>query len=279
MIAEDVKGACDQIVSVVTDLATSNKQALTQVQSLTDQLGQVKSQLSQLQAKVGKKVLVFDACEKQPWLVAGGTAANSGQIGSTAADSQGQPTATSAAFLHIGPNGAWADKYWYQQKGVHNEFDTYLFEIDILFADAAAAAVVNCVELDIQQVITGQVFNTGLQLNFSGNMLRVWDRSAATPTATGKGDWVPIGVPCPRLAPGKWTKLVLETHREGNQVVYDGVSLGGVRTVPTINSRFTAPVLGFKTDAMNHAVQLDSSGAGVPFTLFIDNVRFTISQR
>jgi hypothetical protein len=210
-------------------------------------------------------VTVFDGLELTPWLVAPGTAANTDSKGSTATATQGQPGINSAWF-GLAPNGPWADAYFYKKLGADPNKLTFKFELSFLFGTAADSAASNCIELDIQQVIAGLGFNPGLQFNFGGNQLRVWDRSSK--------NWVDTGKPCPRWAAGQWVRVIFEAHRDGAKIYVDAVTVNGVRIA--LNLSFPATKLPLP-DMMNCAVQLDGNKAGTAYKLFIDAVKFTAS--
>ncbi|HWF03279.1 MAG TPA: hypothetical protein VHA06_06305, partial [Candidatus Angelobacter sp.] len=207
------------------------------MQQLEDKLNAALNQLAGIAGTV-----VYASLENTPWLVAGGTAANSNQTGSTAVATQGQTTTTSA-FLKEAPAGPYADSYFFKKFAVDPSKTKYRYDLLFMFGTAADAAASQCIELDIQQCISGKVFNVGLQIDFADNAIRVWNRSSATPANTGGGNWVAIpGLTCPRWTAGQWMHVVFEAHRDANQIYVDAVTINGVRTV--VNMTFLSPVLG-----------------------------------
>src|SRR6266852_2851017 len=103
----------------IDQLFASTQQAVdTAIQGLESSNQLLKNSNDSLSAALSKllNVSVFDGLELTPWLLAGGTAANSGQTGSTADAKRAQPT-IACAFLEIIPAGPWADKYWYKVLG------------------------------------------------------------------------------------------------------------------------------------------------------------------
>lgn len=266
-------GSLTQQNSLLADEVAADEQT---IQTLRTELSTTQAQLA-----VFLNTKVFDGLELTPWLVAGGTAANSGQTGSTAVATQAQP-GTSSAWFNLAPAGPYANGYWFKKLGADPAKKNYEFEISFLFGTAADAQAANCVELDIQQVIAGVVFNTGLQFDFTENALRVWDRSKATPADPGAGDWVPTGITCPRWTPGQWVRVVFETHRDDSHVYVDAITINGQRNVFGgatnffLQPTFAAPKLGL-TDMLNCAVQLDGNKAGTAFKLYVDAISFTAS--
>lgn len=258
---QTVEGKDVQIASltqqngVMQDEVSRSEQA---IQSLTGQLSAAQARLDAL-----ANITVFDGLELTPWLLAPGTAANSGSTGSTAVATQSQPGIASASFA-LAPNGPYADAYWYKKFGVWPKKNTFTYELSFLFGTAGDSAASNCVELDIQQVISGLGFNLGWQFDFSENLLRVWNRS-------GK-NWVTTKNPCPRWPAGQWVHIVAENHRDGANVYHDAMTINGVRL--PINTTFPATPLALP-DMLNCAVQLDGNKAGTAYKIYVDRVKFT----
>lgn len=262
-------------------LASNHASDVTNMQRLSDQhtadlntIQTVQKQLSDAitaeQAedaaeKAAPVAVVFDKLERTPWILAGGTLANTNTTGSTAVSTQGQAGATSAWF-NLAPNGAWADAYFYKTLGADASKHNFIFEQSFLFPTPTDSAASNCVELDIQQVIGGNVYNGGWQFDFTENSLRVWNRSGKT--------WVATGKPCPRWTAGQWVDIKVETHRDDTTFYHDAITINGVRT--PINMSFPLAKLPLG-DMLNCAIQLDGNKAGTPYRLCIDNVRFTKS--
>lgn len=245
----------------------------SQIASLTEQNGSLKDQLAAQQARLDAlaNITIFDGLELTPWLLAPGTAANTGSTGSTAVATQSQPGITSAWF-NLAPAGPWADGYWYKKLGVWPKKTTFTYELSFLFGTAGDSAASNCVELDIQQVISGLGFNPGWQFDFGGNRLRVWDRDRKEKKLPEP--WIDTGQPCPRWIAGQWVHIVAENHRDGANVYHDAMTINGVR-IP-INMAFPVTPLALP-DMLNCAVQLDGNKAGTAYKLYIDRVKFTAS--
>lgn len=251
--------------------------AQAKVLLLTQQLAIVSDHVSALQAQVDifQSVIVFDSLESNTWLLAPGASANSNQTGSLTTATQAPPT-ISSAWLATAPKGPYADAYFYQQFGPRPALRNFTFELSPMLPTSIDSAAPQAIELDIQQVIGGRVINPGFQWDFVKNSMNVWNRSLATPTATGKGDWVPTGLPCARWPSSVWQKMKFECHRDDvNTVFMDAITWNGVRSV--LGKSFTTPLLP-KPDMLNCAIQLDGNSQGTPFKLYIDRVRLTASR-
>jgi hypothetical protein len=253
--------------SQITNLTQQNGVLQGQLALVTadDQSLAVKLLAAQARLDALANTTVFDGLELTPWLLAPGTAANTGSTGSTAVATQSQSGIASASFA-LAPNGPYANGYWYKKHGVWPKKNTFTYELSFLFGTAGDSAASNCVELDIQQVISGLGFNPGWQFDFNENLLRVWNRS-------GK-NWVTTKNPCPRWTAGQWVHVLAENHRDGANVYHDAMTINGVR-IP-INMTFPATPLALP-DMLNCAVQLDSNKAGTAYKLYIDRVKFTAS--
>lgn len=231
---------------------------------LASQLSDAQTQITSLQnqlAGVPVRPVVFEDLETTPWLIAGGTVANTGAAGNSADSVQTQPGVTSASFKLI-PAGSYADKYWYKQLGPHPTLTRFEQHASFLFPAASDANVSQAVETDLQQCINGVVYNFGTQCDFAEGSFRIWNRSA--------GAWVSI-IPLTRPASGTWMNIVLNCHRDGSAVFYDSISINGT-TVSFAPVSFPAPTLGL-LDMLNYGFQLDGNKAGTAYTVSVDRMK------
>lgn len=233
--------------------------------SLSDQLAQKDQAIALLQQRVSPPTTIFDHLEFDTWLLAPGTAANTGSTGNTAVATQGTPGVNSAWFK-LQPNGPYADAYWYRQLGPDAAKKTFKYEVSLMLPAVGDAAVSQAIELDIQQCIGGVVYNTGLQWDFAENLLRIWNRN-------GKA-WVSTGQPCPRWAPGMWMRAILETHRDANAVYYDAITQNWNRIV--LGQSFPAPHLGL-SDMINCGLQMDGNKSASAYVMCRDAIRMTLT--
>lgn len=240
-------------------------------------LAGVKAQLAAALATIaaGATAFIADGLEQTQWLLAGGTLANSNQTGSTANAVQSVPGVGGCASLQIIPNGPWADAYWYKEFGPKNDKTHYKYEFGFMFPSVADSNAAHCLELDLEQHVGGIVFNCGLQFGFDNNTIRIWDRSEATISNPGGGQWIATGAACPRWAAGTWVRGIWQCHRDAGNVYYDSLVVNGVN-VPVSQFSFPSPNLGY-SDKMDVAIQSDSNGSGTPFKVLLDALRFTAS--
>lgn len=269
----DAAAAAQQIIdgqtSQINGLNQTNQQLTAQQQADDAAIQTLQSSLTAANAHLAAiaNTKVFDHLEMTPWLIAPGTAANTNETGSTASTSQAQTLPPSTLpFLGLSPAGPYANAFFYKTLGADPSKTAYKYELQLFFASSTDAAASQCVELDIQQVIGGLVYNTGLQFNFVDNALRVWNRN-------GKA-WVATGVASPRWTAGKWMSVTFETHRDAVNVYVDAITVNGIR-IPSALS-FTAPNLGLG-DMLNCAIQLDGNKAGTAYRLYLGPVKFTAS--
>lgn len=267
MLSANLQGLINEVVGLGTDNEAMKAQAVVYTGIINNDEKTIQSLHAQLDSAVP---IVFDHLESNPWLLAGGTAANSPGGTGTATATQTKPGVMSATVAIV-PAAPYADKYFYQTLGVHPELVRFRQEGSFLFPMATDAAAPQAIEFDLQQVITGVVYNWGVQFDYGEGMLRVWDRDAKV-----KGDpnpWKEIGVKLPRMAPGVWAQCSWEFHREAGTVVYDKLTINGVVLV-VAPITFPAPTLGLG-DMLNYGFQLDGGKAPQAFAVAQDNFRLT----
>jgi hypothetical protein len=252
----------DALASQVEDLQGTISSDATTIAALQQQIQALKAQIA-----AASSIAVFDGLELTPWIVAGGSVANSAGNPGVAGDAQSVPTDLNAWF-DIFPNGAYQDKYRFKQLGADPSKTSFAFEGLLMLPEPAKP---QAVELDVQQVISGVIFNYGLQWDFAENQMRIWDRAAKV--AGDPEPWKSIGLPCPRWAALAWHSFRLEGHRDAANIYYDAVTMNGVKT--PLTQTFAAPNLGLK-DMFNCAIQQDSNSAGAAFRLYIDRVKMTL---
>lgn len=270
-VAETLSGVDGDLLSLndhVQSLTQQNGLLEGQLAAADSSMQALRDSLAAAQAKLDAiaNTSVFDDLEFSPWLLAPGTAANTGSTGNTTVATQAQPGINSAWFNSI-PGGPFANAYWYKKLGADAKKTKYLYELAFMFATPADAAASQAVELDIQQVIAGVVYNTGLQFDFAENALRVWNRST--------GSWIPTGRAAQRWSAGQWMSVAYETHRDGANVYMDSVTVNGTKMALS-GTAFPAPKLGL-TDMLNCAVQLDGNKTGTAYRVYLGPTRFTAS--
>lgn len=223
--------------------------------------------IADLQAKANTKT--WHDLERSAWLLAPGALANTGSTGSLADGFQTLPDTNCGNFT-LRPHGPYADRYWYRELGADPFKSRYRYEASFLFGSSADSSAVQAIEMDIQQVIGGIVFNPALQLDFAENLVRIWNRSIKP-----QGAWESIDKPCPRWDFGKWNTVSFDAHRTLNTVTYDVVTINGMATA-LFHAPFQAPNLG-NPDMQNIGFQLDGNKNGTAFKVFVDAMNFTVS--
>ncbi len=241
---------------------------------VNDKLAQQSQAIILLQHRLDaiNSVVVYDHLERDTWLLAEGAAANTGSTGSLATATQAPPN-WSTAWLRIEPHGQYANAYWYEKKTPDAAKTKYQLEVSFLFGATADATASQAVELDIQQVINGTVYNTGLQFDFQSNQMRVWNRYAKENNLPDPWHAIP-GVLCPRWPAGQWVRIVFSSRRDATSVYYDPVTVNG--NITPIGMSFPAVKLAL-ADMMNCANQLDGNKAGTAYQVYRDDIRFTVS--
>jgi hypothetical protein len=260
----------DQVQSLAQQNQLLHAAVDTDERKIQDLGSQLKSALDRLAAPAPA---VFEGLELTPWLLAPGAAANTGSTGSLAVATQGQPGINSAWFS-LAPKGPYANGYFFKKLGADPTRKNYKFEVALMFGSPVDAAASQALELDIQQVISGMVYNTGLQFDFEENALRVWDRAAKE--AGDPNPWKPTGLPCPRWTAGKWMRGVYTTHRDDSNVYVGRFDLNGTTLLQPNSVPFAAPHLGL-TDMLNCAIQLDGNQSATAYKVYLGPTRFTAS--
>lgn len=245
--------------STISTLTGQNSTLTTENQTLASEVVALQSQLDALNGSG-----VFGGLEQTAWLVASGAAADTGATGNVPVASQSQPSTTTAWFAIDPQTKAYANAYFYKKLGADASKTSFKYALRLMCATAAECAASQAVELDVQQVIGGVVYNTGAQWDFADGQFRVWNRSGHA--------WVATGIVATRWTPGQWMSVVLETHRTDTTVVYDAITVNGVRTALT--QSYPAPNLGL-TPMLNCAVQLDGNKTGAPYHIYVDAVSMT----
>ena len=209
--------------------------------------------------------MVFADLQYKSWLVASGTAANTGAIGNTATSQQTLPGAAMATRT-LQPDGPYADKYWYLSLGANPSLMRFRQEYAFLFPTSLDSVNAQAVETDLQQCIGGVCFNWGFQFDYAESLLRVWNRN-------GKS-WVNIGFTASRPLPGQWVTIQLDCHRDAANVYYDVITLNGAKLPLATNMGFVAPKLGL-ADMLNVGQQLDGEKVPSAYSIAIDRMKLT----
>lgn len=256
--------------NTITALQLDDSTAQAMVAKLTPQLAAAEAQVASLTAALAasKPAKIFTRLERNTWLIAPGTAANSGSVGNTAGISITPPT-DKFSLVTITPAGPYADKYAYQVLGPDPTLIRFRQYGSIYFPTAADAAASQCWESDLPQKVVlpdaRYYFDWGMQYDFTENMLRVWNKAA--------GSWVATGKPMARFAPGTWVDHVIDCHREGNSVIYDQLNVGGQDMLADVIDfpALLLPPSDTSPDILDYGIQPDGNKTGTAYSVAIDN--------
>lgn len=217
--------------------------------------------------------VVFNNLERSIWKVAAGALADTNtQHGNVPVAAQSLPS-VACATLSLDPRGQpYANAYFYKEHGPHPSVSTFIYSAAFLFPTVQDSQRCQALELDLQQVIRGEVANFGLQLDFAEGFVRVWNRAAHE---AGKEGWQATSKPVSRWAEGQWLEITLAVRRDKGKVAYQSLVLGG-QTIPLGNVAFKTAKLSL-ADMLNCAIQLDGNRSGESYRVVVDAVSLTAS--
>jgi hypothetical protein len=124
------------------------------------------------------------------------------------------------------------------------------------FPTLADSNASQALEMEIRQSLTNGLQGVcALQLNFSGNQLRIFGHVKK---------WFSTGQAQPKFTPGVWYVVTLDCHRDdNNNMVTDGITINGVRLALS----YSEPYWQDNWRAMlRYAGQLDGRGTGIAYT-------------
>lgn len=215
-------------------------------------------------------VKVFDGLEQTPWYLAAGTVANTPGIVSRTGTLQSQP-GVECAFFAVAPEGPFADAYWYKELGAAPLWTRFRYAASFLFPTQDDSDASQALELDLQQVIGGQVFNLGWQMAFVEDKIRVWDRSA-DPT----GAWVPAVTGLPRWKHNQWYRVVCHGLRTDTGVLYTTITVNDFTSTVNLSRPLVKAEL---PDMLNVGVQLDAEENKKPYRVMVDAMSLTVWEK
>lgn len=122
------------------------------------------------------------------------------------------------------------------------------------FPTAGDSNASQALEMEIRQITTGHLMSVcALQMNFSGNSLRIYDNVRK---------WFSTTQAQPKFAPGVTYIVTLECHTDGINTVYDGITINGNKL--ELAYSYTTPTTDWRP-MMRVAGQLDGKGSGLAY--------------
>jgi len=161
----------------------------------------------------------------------------------------------------------YTNAYFYQEHTpVSTQMNALTYEFDLYIPQGMENAPQG-IEFECQQIIGGWVYNFGWQaLYVGGNVWRIFDYGAK--------QWDPTPIPFNGFTPGTWHHILAEYHNDltTHTVFHDALTVDGVRSA--VNITHNAFNAGGR-DQFTNAVQLDSSTAATPYSIYVDKMRIT----
>lgn len=176
----------------------------------------------------------------------------------------------SSTEFAIGGNYPYANAYWYYR---HAPFSTALkslrYEFD-LYIPSGLQNAPQAIEFECQQRLNGYVYNFAWQADYAANQWRVFNYTLRR--------WEYSGVPLTRFTPGTWHHVIADYHNNSSThtVYHDALTIDGVRH--PLNITHSATPTSASGNEFTNAFQLDLNGTPVPFHVFVDNMKVTVTQ-
>jgi hypothetical protein len=123
-------------------------------------------------------------------------------------------------------------------------------------------------EYDAFQFVGGREYMFGTECVYPSGHWNVWNQQAGT--------WVQTSLACKRFTPNVWHHIVMQFHRTSDTMMhFDSVTLDGV--LHTLNlAEGSGPLPSGWTDNVGVQWQMDTAGAPLTFSEWIDNVKLTV---
>lgn len=218
---------------------------------------------------------IISNLERSPWKLAPGALADTDTAhGNVTQATQTQPGVECASFA-IDPKGKeFANAYWYKELGADARITQLDYSVAFLFPTPHDSQACQALELDLQQVLGGTVYNFGIQLDFAEGFVRLWNRAEHEAKREG---WISIGKPIGRWAAGQWLEIELKVRRDiaKSRLVYESMHLSG-EVVPLGGVAYPSVKLNLP-NMLNCAVQLDGNSRGEAYRVMVDAVGLQLS--
>jgi hypothetical protein len=212
-----------------------------QIAALTSTNTSLAAQIETLRSTVTYSDLEWGAWSLNDSTKVGGS--SNGTSSFTPADTN-KPAVFSVVPDAVTTGTNWYDSYATQKKKPNAAYRNFYLAVQWDFPTDADMQNAHCIEMELRQVFGARAAIPALQMNFTGNQLRYFDKS--------RGAWIATGLPMPRT---RRIIAVLEAHRDDTTVYYDAFTINGVRHPLA----FTQPIVPLSwADRMSVSVQLDA---------------------
>lgn len=185
----------------------------------------------------------------------------------------------SAQFFISGP--AHSNALWWHKLGANNTPTRFKLSFWVS-VDQNTSTNVEALEFDAFQFTNGLRYMFGTQCNYSLGVWDIWDE--------GRSLWLHTKIPCPKLVPGNWYRIVW-TFRRGNtssgpRIRYDTLNVteyaADHRTVVSGPKTYTlgtltspSPLPSGWGNNLGAQFQLDLNSKGGSATMWVDQITLT----
>lgn len=168
--------------------------------------------------------------------------------------------------LYISASKPFANVLFWRKLGPQDWATHFTWDFWIYPGQASLSA--QALEYDAFQFAGGREYMFGSECAYGTGLWDVWNQKAGT--------WVHTSLACKPFKPDTWHHIVWQVHRssDGN-MHYDSLTLDGVQH--TLNlSEPSGPMPSGWTDNLGVQWQLDTAGAPLTFSEWVDNVKLTV---
>lgn len=172
----------------------------------------------------------------------------------------------SSAEFKVGGSHPYADAYWYyRHAALTNGLKSLRYEFD-LYIPAGLENAPQAIEFELQERLSGYIYNFAWQALYPGNEWRVFNFTTK--------EWENAGIPLHRFSAGKWHHIAAEFHNDpATHITYhDALVIDGVRYLLRIAHHATAANLA---DEFTNGFQLDLNSVPTPYRIYVDNMKIT----
>jgi hypothetical protein len=164
----------------------------------------------------------------------------------------------SAEFTMGGPTG-YSNMLYFKSLGGGTSVSRFTYDLSFYISDGTAP---QALEFDLNQSFNNTRWTWGTECNFNGSgKWDIWDPLHEV--------WVPSSVDCKPFPSNTWIHLVWNFERVNGQTHYISVVVNGT-TYPV--DQFFQPQLGWTTEDINVAFQMDGNFKQQPYNVWLDNV-------